>query len=62
MIKKEIERIIKNNLLNPGIKHEIVCRLNSNINVPFINEKTEQKILDALITQVFEVIEEKITE
>ena len=56
----EIKKIILTKLTNQGFKHELVHRLNSNINIPFISEKTEGKILLALVNEVTDLIEEQL--
>ena len=42
------------------MKSKIVASLNENIDIPFISEKTEGKILDALYSSVEEVLKNAI--
>lgn len=60
MITKEMKDNLKNCVCSNGFKNELVNRLNTNINVPFISEKTEGKILMALVEEVEELIVEQI--
>ena len=58
----EIKKIMILKLTNVQFQRELVARLNSNIDVPFISEKTEGKILGALVGEVCELIEEQINQ
>ena len=42
------------------MKANVIKALNENIDVPFIGEKTEAKILDALYSSVEEVLKDAI--
>lgn len=48
-----IGKMIMDYLFNEENKEKIVSELNKNINIPIINEKTEEKIIEA-IYEVFE--------
>ena len=48
-----IGKMIMDYLFNGENKDKIVSELNKNINIPIINEKTEEKIIEA-IYEVFE--------
>jgi|TARA_R110001583_G_C5633899_1_gene407275 hypothetical protein len=48
-----IGKMIMDYLFNGDNKAKIVSELNKNINIPIINEKTEEKIIEA-IYEVFE--------
>ena len=43
-----IKLMIKDYLFNDESKAKIIQELNSNINIPIINEKTEGKIIDSI--------------
>jgi polysaccharide pyruvyl transferase WcaK-like protein len=47
-------------LFNEEMKGNIVNALNENIDIPFISEKTEGKILDAVYSSVEEVLKNAI--
>ena len=51
-----IKLIIKDYLFNDESKAKIIKELNSNINIPIINEKTEGKIIEAIYETVESVV------
>ena len=55
-----IKKVITEHLFNDEMKANIIKSLNKNIDVPFISEKTEAKILDALYSSVEEVMKDAI--
>lgn len=55
-----IKNIMIEYLFNDKMKSNIVKSLNENIDVPFISEKTEAKILDAVYSSVEEVLKNAI--
>ena len=52
----DIRLLIAEHLFNDETKHKIIDKLNDNVDVPFITEKTEEKVLNA----VYEAVEEAI--
>ena len=52
----DIKDLIAGYLFNDETKQKIIDKLNDKIDVPFINEKTEEKVLNA----VYEAVEEAI--
>ena len=52
-----IKLMIKDYLFNDESKAKIIKELNSNINIPIINEKTEGKIIEA----IYDVVEQVLT-
>ena len=50
----DIKTLIAGYLFNDETKQKIIDKLNDKIDVPFINEKTEEKVLNA----VYEAVEE----
>ena len=52
----DIKTLIAGYLFNDETKQKIIDKLNDKIDVPFINEKTEEKVLNA----VYEAVEEAI--
>ena len=55
-MNEAIKKAIIEYLFNEERKGKIVASLNENIDIPFISEKTEGKILDALYSSVEEVL------
>ena len=47
-------------IFNDEMKRKIIKELNDNVDVPFLSEKTEEKILDAVYDSVEEVIKKAI--
>lgn len=56
-----IGKMIMDYLFNGDNKAKIVSELNKNINIPIINEKTEEKIIEA-IYEVFENVMGEVIE
>ena len=52
----DIKELIAGYLFNDETKKKIIEKLNDKVDVPFINEKTEEKVLNA----VYEAVEESI--
>ena len=55
-----MKEMIANYLFNDDMKAKIVKELNDNVDIPFISEKTEGKILDAVYDSVEDVIKKAI--
>tara|TARA_R110002020_G_scaffold58052_2_gene159389 strand:- start:3639 stop:3818 length:180 start_codon:yes stop_codon:yes gene_type:complete len=56
----DIKQMIVDYIFNDEMKDKIVKELNDNVDIPFISEKTEGKILDAVYDSVEEVIKKAI--
>ena len=56
----DIKHMIVDYIFNDEMKDKIVKELNDNVDIPFIYEKTEGKILDAVYDSVEEVIKKAI--
>ena len=56
----DLKDMIVDYIFNDEMKEKIVKELNDNVDVPFISEKTEAKILDAIYSSVEEVIKKAI--
>ena len=54
-------KIILEYITNEDVEKEVIQKLNDNINIPIINEKTEEKILKAVWSTVREVLESVLT-
>ena len=48
-------KIVAGYIFNDDMKEKMVKRMNENVDIPFISEKTEAKILDAIWDSVEEV-------
>ena len=55
-----LKKDIMEEVFNEDLQKEIVTALNKNIDIPFISEKTEGKMLDALYSSVEEVLKNAI--
>ncbi len=50
----DIAKMIASHMFNDSTKEKVIDGLNKNINIPIINEETEEKVL----TAIYEVIED----
>ena len=50
-----LEEFLEEKVFNDETKNKLVKGLNDKIDIPFISEKTEGKIIDSLISVVFEI-------
>ena len=53
-------KIVAGYIFNDEMKAKMISRMNDNIDIPFISEKTEAKILDAIWDSVEEVVKESL--
>tara|TARA_R110002012_G_scaffold5047_2_gene22966 strand:- start:243 stop:422 length:180 start_codon:yes stop_codon:yes gene_type:complete len=56
----DIKQMIADYVFNDEMKDKIIKKLNDNVDVPLISEKTEEKILIAIYDSVEEVVKEAI--
>tara|TARA_R110002051_G_scaffold324738_1_gene423376 strand:+ start:560 stop:745 length:186 start_codon:yes stop_codon:yes gene_type:complete len=56
-----IGKIILGYITDEEVEKQVIEKLNANINIPIINEKTEAKILRAVWSTVTEVLESVLT-
>jgi len=54
--KIDLDEYIEEKILSEETKDKMVKKLNEDINIPFISEKTEEKAIDAMLTIVFDVL------
>ena len=54
--KIDLDEYIEEKILSEETKDKMVKKLNADINIPFISEKTEEKAIDAMLTIVFDVL------
>jgi len=59
-ILKENKETIVNSIFDEELKNKVVKAINDNVDVPFISEATEEKIIDALYSSVEDVVKETI--
>ena len=52
-----LKEVVADYLFNDDMKAKIIKSLNDNVDVPFISEKTEEKILIAIYDSIEEVVE-----
>tara|TARA_Y100001934_G_C12167611_1_gene685076 strand:- start:46 stop:228 length:183 start_codon:yes stop_codon:yes gene_type:complete len=51
-----LKEVVADYLFNDDMKAKIIKSLNDNVDVPFISEKTEEKILVAIYDSIEEVV------
>ena len=56
----DLKQMIADYVFNEEMKVKIIKKLNDNVDVPFISEKTEEKILTAIYDSVEDVVKEAI--
>jgi hypothetical protein len=56
----EIQELLISYLFNKETKANIIKALNDEVDIPFINEKTEGKILDAVYSVVEDVMKAQL--
>jgi|TARA_R100000655_G_scaffold38975_1_gene74027 hypothetical protein len=56
----DLKEMIADYIFNDEMKEKIIKKLNDNVDVPFISEKTEEKILVAIYDSVEDVVKEAI--
>ena len=55
-------KIVAGYIFNDEMKEKMINKMNENVDIPFISEKTEAKILDAIWDSVEEVVKEALIE
>ena len=53
-------KVVAGYIFNDEMKAKMISRMNDNIDIPFISEKTEAKILDAIWDSVEDVVKEAL--
>lgn len=56
-----VGKLILDYITNEEVEKQVIEKLNANINIPIINEKTEEKILKAVWSTISEVLESVLT-
>ena len=49
-------------IFDEELQNKVVAALNENVDIPFLSEKTEQKIMDALYDSIEDVVKATIIE
>ena len=53
-------KIVAGYIFNDEMKAKMIAKMNENVDIPFISEKTEAKILDAIWDSVEETVKEAL--
>ena len=61
-IVSQNKEAIVDSIFDDELQEKVITALNKNIDIPFISEKTEQKILDALYDSIEDVIKATIVD
>ena len=56
-----VGKLILDYITDEEVEKQVIKKLNANINIPIINEKTEEKILKAVWSTISEVLESVLT-
>jgi|TARA_R110000824_G_scaffold7653_9_gene34589 hypothetical protein len=56
----DLKDMVVNYIFNDEMKEKIITKLNDNVDIPIISEKTEAKIITAIYDSVEEVVKEAI--
>jgi|TARA_Y100000114_G_scaffold130678_1_gene128597 chorismate mutase len=56
-----VGKLILDYITDEKVEKQVIEKLNANINIPIINEKTEEKILKAVWSTISEVLESVLT-
>tara|TARA_R100000234_G_C4958125_1_gene160522 strand:- start:179 stop:358 length:180 start_codon:yes stop_codon:yes gene_type:complete len=56
----DLKEMVVNYIFNDEMKEKIITKLNENVDIPIISEKTEEKIITAIYDSVEEVVKEAI--
>ena len=55
-------KIVAGYIFNDEMKAKLIAKMNENVDIPIISEKTEEKILTAIWDSVEEVVKEALIE
>ncbi len=56
----DLKEMVVDYIFNDEMKDKIITKLNDNVDIPIISEKTEEKIITAIYDSVEEVVKEAI--
>jgi len=57
-LKEQVAGWVMEKISNPETKAKVVEKWNKNVNIPIINEKTEEKLLSAIYDSIVNVFED----
>ena len=57
-LKSKISDWVINKIRDPETKSKVVSKWNENVNIPILNEKTEEKIFSAIYDSIVDVFAE----
>ena len=57
-LKEQIANWVMGKLDDPATKEKVVSKWNANVNIPILNESTEEKIFGAIYDSVKDVIKD----
>ena len=55
-------KIVAGYIFNDEMKEKLISKMNENVDIPFISEKTEAKILDAVWDSIEDVVKQALIE
>ena len=55
-------KIVAGYIFNDEMKEKMISKMNKNVDIPFISEKTEAKILDAIWDSIEDTVKEALIE
>tara|TARA_R100000655_G_scaffold4510_1_gene14581 strand:- start:7256 stop:7441 length:186 start_codon:yes stop_codon:yes gene_type:complete len=55
-------KIVAGYIFNDDMKEKLIKKMNDNVDIPLISEKTEEKILNAIWDSVEEVVKDALIE
>ena len=55
-------KIVAGYIFNDDMKEKLIKKMNDNVDIPLISEKTDEKILNAIWDSVEEVVKEALIE
>ena len=57
-LKDQVSGWVIDKIQDPEVKAKVVARWNSNVNIPILNENTEEKLFAAIYDSVVDVLED----
>ena len=57
-LKDQVSGWVIDKIQDPEVKAKVVAKWNSNVNIPIINENTEEKLFAAIYDSVVDVLED----
>ena len=59
-LKNQIEKWVAEKLDDPATRQKVIDRWNEEVNIPILNEKTEEKIFNAIWESIEDVLKQAI--